>query len=307
MLLNLRVMCSLLLVTAYGSFSFAEITATPSTLVFRNISEVKTVTLAADGEAIPATAVSSWRLLVDQRDYSHMVTVKPSEAGVRIQPSGTAEVGSYQLILDADKGDVAVSVFMPLSDLKSSMELLAKRMDISLEEIQRQTGFTQRLGREKIDMNLLPVYYLGQRILIDMPDVENRTSKWKINGAMVQEGADAQRLDYVAASTGPLLVVYEEWNDNVKVAAASGLTEVAREPALYQEIAQNTKITLKAPPGFDAYVWLLDGVQAETGDEYTLLPTNPGEYQIIVKCAEPAPISAYGFREVLYNIRILPE
>lgn len=297
---------SLLLVLG-ATLSYGEITATPSTLTFHNTNQEETVTLTADGTEIPATAVHRWQFLVDQRNYSHMLQVKHSATGLCIQPSNTAEAGSYQLVLDTASGNVAISVFMPLSELKTSIESLSKRMNIPIEEIQQQMGFTRRLGREKITMNLLPVYYLGQRILITMPGIENRISKWNINGETIQEGPEAQNLEYSATATGPLLVTYEEWEDNALVASATTLTEVVREPAILQEVGENVTVAFQAPPGFASYTWMLDEVQTGTNADFSHQFKTPGEYQVTVKCAEPTTSSPYTFREVQYKVCVLPD
>lgn len=285
--------------------SYATVTADPAVLVFHNNTQTETVVLMADGKPVPAENVKGWRFLVDQRNYSHMLLVTPTAEGVRIRPSATAEVGSYALVMDTPEGSVSLQVYMPLSDEQSSVEALAQRMNLPVDEIQKQMGMTQRLGRDVITLNLLPVYYLGQRIQIDMPGKATRTALWKVNGKTVQEGPDAYHLDYVAAEPGPTLLVYEERENGAVTATATALTEIAAEPPILYETGTNTTLTLQAPPGFAEYAWLMDGTSVTAGTAFSHTFVEPGEHTITIKCTSPTSPGGYAFREVRYAVKVV--
>jgi len=283
---------------------FAEVNAEPDILVFHNMEQAEVLTLTADGESVSAQSVSAWRLLVDQRNYSHMLQVKPAAEGLRIQPSNTAEVGSYNLVLTTPKGEVAVQVFMPLSDQQSSLESLAQRMKISMEDLRKQMGLSQRLGREQITLNLLPIYYLGQRIQMDMPGGENRTAVWKVNGKITQEGADARHFVFVPEETGSLLVAYEEREKDAVVAAVAALTEVAREPVIPHEVKVGVRMSFQAPSGFAEHTWSIDNVQTGSGAVFEHTFSAPGQFLIAVKSNNPIEPGPYAFRETRYAVKV---
>ncbi len=304
--LLLRYLAVALLVLG-SRFSYATVTAEPAILVFHSATQAETVVLAANGQPVAAEQVKSWRFLVDARNYSHMLLMTPSEEGVRIQPSATAEVGSYTLVMETAEGNAAVQVFLPLTDQQSLIESLAQRMGITVDEVKKQTGVSQRLGHDQITLHLLPVYYLGQRIQIDMPVAENRFACWKVNGNVVQEETDAARLDYTAAETGPLLLTYEERENGVLVTTATALTEIVPEPPILHEIKTNTLLQLQAPPEFSDYVWLLNESQVATGVAFSHKFPDPGKYQVKVKCTKPLTTAPYALREIQYKIHVVSE
>ncbi len=293
------------LVVSLGAFSHATVTAEPDVLVFHNTNQAETVVLMCDGKSVPSESIRGWQFLVEHRNYNHMLLVTPAAEGLRIQPSADAEVGSYILAIDTSEGSVCIRVYMPLSDQQSSIEALAKRMNIPVEEIHKQMGITQRLGRDVITLNLLPVYYLGQRIQVDMPGSAARTALWKVNGKTVQEGRDAYKLDYVATEPGPLLLTYEEKENDTLVATASALTEISAEPPIPCEIQIYTTLSLQAPPGFAEYAWMMDDSPVATGSTFSHTFTKPGEHTITIKCTVPTSPGAYAFREVRYAVKIV--
>lgn len=292
-----------LLVQACISASvFADVTAEPAVLVFHSTSQSEVVVLGVDGESIPAQSLTAWRLLVDQRNYSHMLRVTPTDEGLRVQPSETAEVGSYMLVLSTQQGDVTVQVFMPLSDHQSSLESLAQRMNISMEDLRKQTGMSQRLGRDQITLSLLPVYYVGQRIQIEMPGVENRVSVWKVNGTITQEGEGAHRFEFVPEETGTLLVGYEEREADAVVAAAVALTEIVHEPAIAHKVKVDAGVSFQAPPGFTEHVWTVDGAEAGKGNVFEHTFNEAGSFLVEVKSVNPAEPGPYVFRVNRYSV-----
>ena len=284
--------------------AFADVTAEPAVLVFHSTSQSEMVVLGVDGETIPAQSLTAWQFLVDRSNYSHMLRVTPTDEGLRIQPSETAEVGSYTLVLATQKGDAAVQVFMPLTDHKSSLESLAQRMKISMEDLRKQTGMSQRLGRDQITLSLQPVYYLGQRIAVDMPGAENRMSVWKVNGDTTQEGTDAHRFEFVPKETGPLLVSYEEQEGDAIVATAAALTEIAREPAILHEVKSGVRVSFQAVPGFAEYIWSIDGVEAGRGAIFEHSFNAAGPFLVELKAANPVAPGPYAFREVRYSVTV---
>lgn len=304
--INHSVFClAFIQVISFCAFSHATVTAEPDVLVFHNTNQAETVVLMCDGKPVPPESIRGWQFLVDHRNYSHMLLVTPAAEGLRIQPSAAAEVGSYILAVDTPEGSVRIRVYMPLSDQQSSIEALSRRMNIPVEEIHKQMGMTQRLGRDVITLNLLPVYYLGQRIQVDMPGSAARTALWKVNGKTVQEGRDAYKLDYVAAEPGPLLLVYEEKENAALAATASALTEISAEPPIPCEIQTNTTLSLQAPPGFAEYAWMMDSSPVAAGTAFSHTFAEPGEHTITIKCTVPTSPSAYAFREVRYAVKVV--
>ncbi len=280
----------------------AEVTATPSVLVFHNTGQSETVTLLSEGEPLSAQTVASWRLLVDDRNYSHMLRVTATDAGLRVSPSDTAEIGSYVLALTTARGTATVQVFTPLTDHQSSIEALAQRMGVAIEDVRKQMGLTQRLGREQITMNLLPVYYVGQHIQVEMSGAENREPVWKVNGETVQRGADAWRFSYVAEEPGPLLIVYQEYENDVVIALDSVLVEAVNQPAIPHEVAVGARAHFNAPPGFAEHVWRVDDVETASGVAFHHTFSQPGRYSVRVMSTEPTKAGPYAFRETRYEV-----
>ncbi len=298
------VLCVLLALSFWAGAGHGALTVEPSALVFQNREQAETVRLFADGQPLPGGAVTSWRLLVDERNYSHMLRVSPADDGIRITPSDTAEIGSYLLVLRTARGEAAIRVYTPFTDYQSSIEALAQRMDVSIEEVRRQMGLTRRLGREQITMTLSPVHYLGQHIKIVMPGTDDRVSVWEVNGEEVLRGVDAHRFSHVAETTGPLLVAYHEYEDGTLIASANGLTEVVIEPAIPHTVTAGAHAHFEAPPGFATYRWKVDGEAAGSGATLRHVFDTPGRYMVKVIATDPTDPGPYGFRETRYEVTV---
>lgn len=282
----------------------AEIIADPEVIVFHTTTQSETVRLRLGDQALPGTALTGWRLLVDERNYSHMLRVTPQPDGVRIMPSDTVEIGSYLLALETSHGTARVQVFTPLSEQESIIESLARRMGVGRDDVRKQMGISRRFAREQLTLSLEPVHYWGQRIVIEMPasETEGRRTRWKANGDVILEGTDQRRLEYVLAETGPLLLAYEEWENNTQVAGASALTEVVKHPALRHEVRRNAEASFRASEGFARHTWRLDGQPAGHDAVWVHRFQTPGEYVVAVLSEDPVAPGPYAMREDIYHV-----
>lgn len=285
----------------------AEVTADPEVLVFHNATQSETVRLRTGDRSLPGSSVTSWRLLVGERNYSHMFRVTPLDDGLRVTPSDTVEIGSYVLALHTAHGTAQIQVYTPLSEHESLIESLAKRMDISVAEVRQQMGLSHRLGREQITLSLAPVHYWGQRLVIEMPAPKERVSIWKVNGEVVLQGEGMNRFEYVLDELGPLLLTYEERVDGTQMAAASALSEVTKYPAIPYQAKRNTTVRFQAPAGFMRYRWRLDGAAAGNDAEFSHRFDEPGQYTVSVLCEEPVEAGPYAMREDIYQVTVVED
>lgn len=115
------------LVVAYLSalMSYGAPTATPMTATFTSLKQSVTINLTKDGSPISAMDILGWQFLASGHDYKHMLIVEKLDGALRIAPSDTLEVGSYDLNIETTEGAVIVLVLAPLSDLPDVVEKMA--------------------------------------------------------------------------------------------------------------------------------------------------------------------------------------
>ncbi|HOJ68055.1 MAG TPA: hypothetical protein PK379_02810 [Candidatus Hydrogenedentes bacterium] len=285
------------------SSAVAQIQVTPEQVTFEHLDQSQTLQIRRDGAPVPAEDIVRFELLVDRSDYSHMFRFEKANGQVILTPSKTCEVGSYLLRIATRRGDGWVRVYTPLRDHPSTLELLAQRLGITVDELKQRAGIAQVISRQRISLDLPPVYYVGNVISVDMRAAPGNTWTWEINGTVVTEN---QPLRYVVSEPGPLLLVYTEKQGDLVVAKVSELTEAAVEPELSTTVKAGVDLILNAPEGFGAYRWTQDGRDVSADRTYTFRMDAPGTYKVEVLASRPLTGDPDAFRRIRYAVRVEP-
>jgi hypothetical protein len=297
--------CALMILCLPAAVSHGAVTAEPAKATFTSPQQSAIIKLTNDGAPIPAKDIRGWRFIASDHDYKHMLTVEKTDGALKIAPSATMEVGSYDLNIETVQGKVSVQVFAPLSDVPSVVEKMASLTGLSEKKVKEKLGMIAAFEREDTQIDLPPVYYEGQTLELTMAAKPGHVSSWFINGDPVAEGPDQNALAYTFKEPGEYVVNYiESRSENGEIKSATravARTRVVPMPSVPTEVAVNTEMEFAPPPGYQKHFWLIDDQKVST--EPTLKHTfrEPGTHT--VECLASAPIQgpAQGFLRLRYN------
>mgnify|MGYP001202563360 FL=1 len=287
-----------------GAPARAEVTLDPDEAVFNGADEAVTLRVLADGQPVPAADITGFRLLAGGSDYRHMLRMEPGMGVVTLRPSPTAEVGSYSLAVETRGGTAWAQVYTPLSRHQTSLQALADRLHITLDELKREIGMTRDFGAPRITVEMPPVHYAGHAFRLALSEAGGVRRVWKVNGETVAEGPEAATLDHVFAEPGSYVVSCAEYQGDRRVAGFSELLEVVAEPPVLVEVAPKTILNLTGPDGFRQYSWEVDGAKAHAGQKLSQTFDAPGAHTVTATGTDPAEGNPKAFRRITYAITI---
>lgn len=274
----------------------------PQSIEFKTVKDSAVIKLTEGGQAVPASAIQSVKLYVGAHDYDHMISVGKADGAITVRPTEMLELGTYDLTIVTAHGTAKVNVLALLTIVDDSFEARAERQGVTVDAVKAQLGISQSLGRERIDLNLPPLYYVGQTLELNIPLAPGRTAFWSVNGApkRVEQGP----IRYLFEQPGIYDVGYLEKQGDATIAVGLGTTTVAPEPPIPVKVAPGVQLTLRAPEGYAAFSWSADGEAAGSDAAWTRTFTEPGDHRISVRASAPKPDTKQAFRILTYSVRV---
>lgn len=245
-----------------------EITVSPQSVTFNSMDEVAAVGVSSGGGPVVASHISGWSLLASGHRYDHMLNVETKDGVLSIRPSDKLEAGTYELAIETTDGSATVTVFAPLRSLKSVVEQKAEAMGITIPEAKARLGLQHTMGVGVIDLNLPPVYSVGQTLRLELPPADAADFSWLIDGEVVKQGKGANTFAYTFPDPGDYIVSVRQFGEGIK-AEGSALVTVAVPPSVGVTAKRNQELRMHAPEGYDSYRWEIDGEYA--GGEQILM------------------------------------
>lgn len=288
--------------------SEAAVVASPSVVIFTSPDQSSTIALHNDGVALPASAILDSELIASGHDYRHMLSVEKFDGSVRVMPSASLEIGSYDLNIQTSMGNVSVAIYAPLSELPDYVAKIGSITGEAEAQIKSQLGLATSTAREEIQLNLAPVYYEGQTLSLSMPEpkTSGRTSLWFINGQLASEDSSSRSLTYTFKRLGEYLVTYMETElvQGAITLAASGraTTRVVEVPRVDAKVAVRNEILFHAPPGYNRYDWLLNGVAVSKLADYHYTFQAAGVHEVECLAQEPTRGPVTGYLRTRYSV-----
>lgn len=301
-----KIFCRIVLaaLAMFAPLSARALEADPPKVLINSLGSAVVVWLSDNGAPLAASDFKAFRFMVDDSNYSRMVTVTPVEGGVRVAPTESFEVGSYELVLETKKGVITVPVSAPLSGEEGVLEQRTRDLGGAKQEAMTELGLASPLPRAIMGFSLAPQYTVGDVLQIEAPQVPGAAFRWLVNGDVVAEGAQA-RLDYVLAAEGDYQVRLEqrspggEWE---KMGDAATLATPSAATPVTGKLGQ--RINFSAPEGFEKYTWTLAGkLMSEKRTVGLAFPT-AGKHELICRCEQPASGPEKSFREIRYEVTI---
>ena len=145
----------------------------------------------------------------------------------------------------------------------------------------------------------------GQRIVLSADlGPGTRWYHWRINGEPVLEGAGEDHLDYVAKDLGAVFFSVVVREAGRQVARWEGRTDVIAYPPLTLEATAQTAYRFKAPEGYGACAWSVDGQQLGTDPSFEHQFSAPGVYSVECRASEPAQAEAPPFYRRTWTVTV---
>ncbi len=305
--------CTLMLVCLSAMLSYGAVTADPAKVTFTSAQQAFTINLAKDGTPILATDIRGWQFLASGHDYKHMLSVENMDGAIKIAPSKSIEVGSYDLNIDTAQGSVIVQVFAPLSDQPNIVEKMSALTGMSEKKIEEKLGLSASIGRKEIQIDLPPVYYEGQTLVLPIASkpAPGNTCMWFMNGDLVAEGPEQDTLTYTFEKQGEYVLTYIEArkeNGTMAVVLRSrAYTRVVAVPGVPVEVAVDTEMEFAPPFGYQKHAWSIDGQEVSTEPSLKRAFQAPGSHTVECLASAPNEGPAQGFLRVRYNTTVIKD
>jgi hypothetical protein len=285
----------------------ATLTAEPERVVFDNMGGSATVRVLADGVAVPAAEIQGFHLMVGGSDYSHMFRFSKADGTVTLTPGPAVEVGSYDLRITTAKGDAWLKVYTPLGEKQTSLQKLAQKLNMPVDELKRQTGLSKETARRGVEMSLPPVFPVGRMLTVDMGAAADVKARWEVDRKVISDGPGAGALAYLFSESGPHLFTYTEFRGDAVVAQVSAVVEGAENPANDISVAAGAALTLEAPAGYGQHTWTVNGEPAD-GDA-TLEVRRDSPCEVLVKVLSEKPKTGHPgeFDRTTYRVKVTPK
>lgn len=287
------------IVSGPAAVSAQGIVGDPPALEFHSPTDSRTLRLLRDGSPFPVEQVRGWRVLVEDRDYSHMFRIRREAGALVITPSDTVEVGNYDLVINTVAGQARISITTPLDELPSILDLRSSSAG-SVDAARRELGLTTTNPYAQVSFELPPQYYVGQVLNLAIPAQPGRTQQWAVNGQVVESGAGGA-LSFTFPGPGDYEIRYAERVGNRVVAEASARTTVVEELPLKWEVRRDAPFRLEGPEGYTHYVWNVDGEEKGRDRVFRYSFGTPGQYTIECTASGPADGPPSGFRRIRYE------
>ncbi len=287
-----------------AAHSAAALSVDPIFVTFYSTADTPAIRLTEEGRPVLRSAIRKVQLMVDEHDYTRMIRVDISDGSIVLNATEYMEVGSYDLLIQADTGSAVVKVYTPLSEHKDVVEQQAQIMNMPVEEVRKMMGLTTELSAQLASIDLPPVYFEGSVLKVSLPARPDRQYKWLINGEVIQEGAGMFAFEYVLPRPGEYLLWVEEKADGRTVAAVSAATTVVAKPPVELEYEAGTQVKLNGPEGYRQYAWKVGNALATSDRVYTHAFIHPGEYALTCVASAPVDGPDEAFMSVVYHFTI---
>ncbi len=283
--------------------------ADPPQVLINSLNSVVVIKLSDGGTPLSAKDFKGSRFMVDDSNYAHMVKVSGVAGGVRVEPTATFEVGSYDLVIDTTKGSITVPVNAPLSGEAGVLEKQTEALGGDKGEAMKDLGLTTPLPRGaakyQSSVTLADQYTVGQSAPLPVPEVPGATLRWVVNGVALEKEAGASDYLYVFPAEGDYTLQLQERAGNGAWETVSTSTVLAvEETPVTMNAVRGQFITFNAPDGYSKYTWTLEGATVAEGLKAKLRFPNPGTHVLSVRCEGPAVGPANTFRVARYEVTV---
>jgi len=282
----------------------ADVTLSPASVTYEAPSESYTFTLEADGQPVAPGDVKATKIMVGEHDYDYMFDANVSNGKITLQPTDMLEIGSYDLVVRTSTGTAHAKLYAPLSDMEGTLKQRADELGVTVNQMKALLGLTSQMGREMVELDVAPVYHLGQKLVLAMRTQAGREYVWRIDGRVVQFGEGPHTFEHTFMDTGLYSITYTEYDNETVVAQDSHLVSVVDEPPVKVDTQKGRQVNFQGPAGYGKYVWRLDGQRVGTGAVLEHTFQTEGSHTVVCTATRVQAPGKQAFRKVAYRVDV---
>lgn len=286
---------------AAAAWAEVQFEPTPVTIASRETSV--TIELSESGAPVSAHRIGSVRLTIDGHDYGHMVRVDRRAGVLRLTPTASMEIGTYQLEVSIGGRITSIPVYVTLEDEPTSLSSRAREQGLTEMDIRHQLGLYTE-GRATVSIEMPEWFYLGKRIDLNMPTPANSSYHWYVNGELEDSGRGPHTFTFPLTTAGTYDFHYIETSPEGKLIESIAKTEAREESAVEIRTEPNRPVRLIGPPGYAGYTWLIESDFISEEIEFLHLFPDPGEYRVACIATGNEDIPDEAFRKVLFHVLV---
>ena len=269
------------------------IVAEPDQVRFSKYEDSATIQVLKGTEPLQSKAVKSVRAVIGKSDYSHHFNITKSTSGaatITLSPKeGTAQSGTFTLVISTKQGDALVAIDMPLDQIPGTLEDRAKKEGKTVDQLKAEMGLSHEGKRETISVRMPKSQYVGSLFSLQMPTTRGRDFTWKFDDQVVLQGIDKNWLKIVIEKAGEHRIDMEMRENGAVITTWSGVLSAIDYPDMRLQVRQKSPLQLRGARGYHSYQWTVDA--KNSGDEIDFKHTfkQPGEHT--VQCVSSGPVS----------------
>jgi plastocyanin len=283
-----------------SAFAAEVVSIEPANVEITSLKSVEVVRVSSG-----PVKVNGWRLMVDDSNYSHMVRVTSDGDTLRITPTDTAEVGTYDLLIDTSRGPVRIALHLSLRDEEGLLESATQELG-DRNKAMHAVGLTTTIPHETVTTTwtLPPQYKPGETLVLSAPaDEPGTVYRWVVNDTVVVEGQP--KLEYRFSDEGQYNVRLERQAPEGRwVRVSEGNTFVSSSAAVAMTAEVGQRINFTGPEGFTSYEWSHDGTVISRAREATIKFDTAGVYSVFCRAQQPASQPGTDFMMVRYEVTV---
>lgn len=269
------------------------VVAEPDQVRFSKYDDSATIQVLKGKEPLPSKAIKNVRAVIGKSDYSHHFNIAKSSSGpatITLSPKeGTAQSGTFTLVISTKQGDALVAIDMPLDQIPGTLEDRAQKEGKTVDQLKAEMGLSHEGKRETISVRMPKSQYVGSLFSLQMPTIRGRDFTWKFDDQVVLQGIDKNWLKIVIEKAGEHRIDMEMRENGAVISTWSGVLTAIDYPDMRLQVRQGNSLPLRGARGYTSYQWTVDGKNSGDNMDFKHTFKEPGEHT--VQCVSRGPIS----------------
>lgn len=293
----------LLILALAPSVAQADVSFEPSPVLITSREKPVSLNVFKDGAPVAAHRLGSIGFRVGSHDYSNMIKVERSDGSLRLIPTDSMEIGTYDLVVFIDGSPARAQVRVTLDEEPTSLSARAREQGLTEMDIRHQLGLYTE-GRQSVSIELPEWFYVGKRISLNMPTPAAAAYEWYVNGELEDSGSGAHTFTFPLTAPGRYDFRYVETVPGGSIIDSRAHTEAREEPPIAVQDEPGRAVQLAGPRDYTSCTWLVDGEYVSEGMTFVHRFPQPGEYRVTCIATGNETIEDEIFRMVIFEVTI---
>jgi hypothetical protein len=296
-------LCSLLVALTICAPQAVAIEINPPIVVMSSSDASVEVNLSVNGKPVAAAAIGPVRLLASGHNYTHMMRIERFDGKLRMTPTSSAEIGTYDLEVVVDGARASAQVQVTLDDEPNSLANRAREQGLTEMDIRHQLGLYTE-GPQSVKIELPEWYYLGKQVRLNVPTPADASYQWYVNGQLEHSGSGPHTFVYPLTEPVSYEFQYIETHPDGVTIESRAQTEAREEPPVPIAVDRSRAVHLVGPPDYSGYIWLINGEFHSEDAAFIHRFSEAGQYRVECIATGNDAMTDEAFRKVLFLVSV---